>query len=291
MSAAEKRGPATTSATKAVARKAPAKKSATTKAAAGEGRTAAKKTSGTTRKTAAKKPAAKKSVAEKSVAKKTAAKKPAPKKSVAKKPATNKTATSKKTTAKKSTAKKTAKPNPAVTKSAPGAASRSTSTTTTNGTSRRTAVNETTSAAATAAKPARLATKDIKKLPIREGEEPWTKAELDEVRTELEADIVRQQGQIEATEAELAGLLRDGSDGAGRDPADVGSSNFERDQEMSLAQNAREMLDQSQLALRNIEAGTFGTCENCGEPIGKGRLMVFPRATLCVKCKQRQERR
>ncbi|MBI4900753.1 MAG: TraR/DksA C4-type zinc finger protein, partial [Actinobacteria bacterium] len=86
-------------------------------------------------------------------------------------------------------------------------------------------------------------------------------------------------------------LLRDGGDGAGRDPADVGSSNFERDQEMSLAQNAREMLEQSQLALRLFDERQYGTCEMCGTPIGKARLQVFPRATMCVRCKQREERR
>ena len=97
--------------------------------------------------------------------------------------------------------------------------------------------------------------------------------------------------QIEISTAELVGLLRDGSEGAGRDPADVGSANFERDAEMSLANNAREMLDQSRLALRHIELGTYGSCDNCGQPIGKGRLQAFPRATLCVTCKQREERR
>lgn len=290
MSAAKKRAASTTAAGKATATKAPAKKTAAQKAPAAKKaaakksaakKTAATRTSGTNR------PTAKKAAPKKTAAKKTGQAKAtgATNKSVAKKSATKKTAPS------KSTTKKAATNKAAATRTAPPATPRSMSTTQTpDTTSRKTAVNNN-STTATAEKPARLAAKDIKKLPVRPGEDPWTKAELDEVRAELEADIVRQQAQIEATEAELAGLLRDGSDGAGRDPADVGSSNFERDQEMSLAQNAREMLDQTQLALRNIGTGTFGTCENCGEPIGKGRLMVFPRATLCVTCKQRQERR
>ena len=85
--------------------------------------------------------------------------------------------------------------------------------------------------------------------------------------------------------------MREGSDGAGRDPADVGSSNFERDQEMSLAANQREMLDQARLALALFDEGRYGLCKNCGEPIGKARLQAFPRATMCVSCKQREERR
>jgi DnaK suppressor protein len=132
---------------------------------------------------------------------------------------------------------------------------------------------------------------NVAALPVRPGEDPWTDAELSEVTATLEEDIVRFQSQIEISTAELVGLLRDGSEGAGRDPADVGSANFERDAEMSLANNAREMLDQSRLALRHIQLGTYGSCDNCGQPIGKGRLQAFPRATLCVTCKQREERR
>ncbi|HEX8487852.1 MAG TPA: TraR/DksA family transcriptional regulator [Propionibacteriaceae bacterium] len=132
---------------------------------------------------------------------------------------------------------------------------------------------------------------DVSALPVRPGEDPWTADELDEVSQVLADDIVRFQSQIEVSTAELVGLLRDGSEGAGRDPADVGSANFERDAEMSLANNAREMLDQSKLALRHIQLGTYGSCDNCGQPIGKYRLQAFPRATLCVTCKQREERR
>jgi DnaK suppressor protein len=128
-------------------------------------------------------------------------------------------------------------------------------------------------------------------LPVRPGEDAWTEAELAEVIEVLEADIVRFRDQLATSTAELVNLLRDGTEGAGRDPADVGSANFERDAEMSLANNAREMLDQSKLALRHIELGTYGSCDLCGQPIGKGRLQAFPRATLCVKCKQREERR
>ncbi len=132
---------------------------------------------------------------------------------------------------------------------------------------------------------------DPEALPVRHGEEPWTEAELAEIRTELDEEVTRLLEQIENSNAELVGLLRDGSDGAGRDPADVGSTNFERDHEISLANNARELLDQSQLALKHIANGTYGICDNCGQPIGKGRLQAFPRATLCVSCKQREERR
>ncbi len=70
----------------------------------------------------------------------------------------------------------------------------------------------------------------------------------------------------------------------------MGSSTFERDHELSLANHSRDLLEQIGHALARIDAGTYGSCENCGNPIGKLRLMAFPRATLCVSCKQLEER-
>lgn len=128
-------------------------------------------------------------------------------------------------------------------------------------------------------------------IPVAEGEKPWTADELAEIRDELTSEVARLERTISVAQAGLEDLFADGSDGAGRDPADVGSTNFERDQEMSLAANAREMLEQAQLALRLFDSGEYGTCESCGNPIGKDRLQVFPRATLCMTCKRREERR
>lgn len=85
--------------------------------------------------------------------------------------------------------------------------------------------------------------------------------------------------------------MRDSGDGAGDDEADAGAKTYEREQEISLANNARDMLDQTVHALERIDQGTYGACESCGQPIGKARLQAFPRATLCLNCKQRQERR
>ena len=128
-------------------------------------------------------------------------------------------------------------------------------------------------------------------LPVLEGEDPWTEEEVAEQRAELQDELERLERRIATTEAELESLLKGGTDGAGRDPADVGSSNFERDQEVSLVHNVREMAEQLRLAITRFDDGEYGLCEVCGQPIGKGRLQVFPRATLCVTCKQREERR
>jgi DnaK suppressor protein len=107
----------------------------------------------------------------------------------------------------------------------------------------------------------------------------------------LHEEATRLRAEIHAAEEEIADLFRDGGEGAGHDQADVGSTTFERDHEMSLANLSRELLTQIEHALERIEDGSYGVCESCGNPIGKLRLMAFPRATLCVSCKQRQERR
>ena len=128
-------------------------------------------------------------------------------------------------------------------------------------------------------------------LPVREGEEPWTTDELAEVRVTLEEEVARLRSEIDEAQADLDELLLDSSDGSGDDQADAGSKTFEREQEMSLTNNAREMLLQAEHALGRIEDGSYGVCERCGSPIGKERLKAFPRATLCMACKQREERR
>ena len=128
-------------------------------------------------------------------------------------------------------------------------------------------------------------------LQVREDETPWTAAELREVRTELEHDVARLTSEIEMAETGLHELLRDSGEGTGDDQADAGAKTFEREQEIALANNSREMLVQSNRALTAIDDGTYGVCESCALPVGKMRLQAFPRATLCVSCKQRQERR
>jgi DnaK suppressor protein len=128
-------------------------------------------------------------------------------------------------------------------------------------------------------------------LPVRPGEENWTEAELDEVRTELENEIKELRADIAKAESAIAERMGDAVADAGDDPADAGAKTFQREQELALTQNARELLAQNERALARIEAGTYGVCESCGQPIGKARLQAFPRATLCVACKQREERR
>ena len=119
----------------------------------------------------------------------------------------------------------------------------------------------------------------------------FSAAELGEIRARLTAEIDGLLGEVNRAESDMADRLRDGVDGAGDDQADQGSRASEREHEVSLANNARDLIAQNQRAIERIDEGSYGVCESCGGPIGKERLRAFPRATLCVMCKQREERR
>ena len=221
--------------------------------------------------------------------------------SVAKTPA-KKTA-AKKTTAQKSPAKKTA----AAKTTAKKAAVTSTTRTATKAPAKKAAEKTVTAQTTPPAKKAPATRAPAKKAPVKkagqsngaapaklvvlEAEDPWTKAELKEVRAQLNDDVKRLTGELAEVEEDLAGMIANSGEGAGNDQADVGSASFERDQEMVIVNNARDMLEQSEHALERIADGSYGQCEICGNPIGKNRLMAFPRATLCLSCKQREERR
>jgi RNA polymerase-binding transcription factor DksA len=124
-----------------------------------------------------------------------------------------------------------------------------------------------------------------------EGEAPWTAAELKSIRAEIAKDLERLRHELSVVEAEMNELIADSGEGAGDDQADSGTKTFEREHEMSLVINARDMVLQTERALERIDAKSYGYCEDCGAAIGKARLQVFPRATLCMICKQKEERR
>ena len=75
------------------------------------------------------------------------------------------------------------------------------------------------------------------------------------------------------------------------DLADRASSETDRAIELRARDRQRKLISKIDAALQRIDDGTYGVCESCGNPIGKMRLMAFPRATLCMTCKQREERR
>ncbi|MEU5482183.1 TraR/DksA family transcriptional regulator [Streptomyces mirabilis] len=262
-----------------------ATKAAVGKKAAATGKAAA--TKGATKKAVAKKAVAKKSVAEKSVAKEAVTKEAVARKAVAKKADGKNVARKSSGTARKSTS--TAKKS--VASAAEGAAKAAKTTGATTVVAKKTPGTATAAQNPTAVPKARIAAVEPGELAVRPGEDPWTPEEVAEARAELQSEALRLSTEISSSEESIAGLMRDSGDGAGDDQADTGTKNITREHEMALAANAREMLEQTERALERLDAGTYGLCENCGNPIGKARMQAFPRATLCVECKQKQERR
>jgi RNA polymerase-binding transcription factor DksA len=126
---------------------------------------------------------------------------------------------------------------------------------------------------------------------VSESESPWTAAEIKAIKTEISKELDRLRKELAIVELEMDELIQESGEGAGDDQADAGTKTFEREHEMSLVINARDMVLQTERALERIDNKTYGNCEECGSPIGKARLQVFPRATLCMLCKQKEERR
>ncbi|GGX04300.1 TraR/DksA family transcriptional regulator [Streptomyces noursei] len=243
------------------------------------GHPAAPETSEQHEKAAPEKAAVKKAPAKKAAPAKTAAKKTAAKKTAAKKAAAKK-ATAKKATAKKAAAARTTGQAPAAEKTGANTV-----------VAKKTAEDASVAHGADSAVPPARAAATPGELAVRPGEDPWTPAEVAEARSALMDEVGRLRAEIVAAGDAIAGLMRDSGDGAGDDEADTGTKNITREHELALASNAREMLRQTERALGRLDAGTYGLCENCGQPIGKARMQAFPRATLCVECKQKQERR
>ncbi|MFN0250064.1 MAG: TraR/DksA family transcriptional regulator [Kofleriaceae bacterium] len=74
------------------------------------------------------------------------------------------------------------------------------------------------------------------------------------------------------------------------DEMDLASSEYIQSFEFRLRGREKFLLSKLDLALKKIEEGTFGVCETCEEPIGKKRLEARPETSLCIKCKEDQER-
>ncbi len=74
------------------------------------------------------------------------------------------------------------------------------------------------------------------------------------------------------------------------DEVDLASSEYIQSFSLRLRGRERNFLDKIEMALRKLERGEFGVCEECGGMIGKKRLEARPETTLCIRCKEDQER-
>lgn len=74
------------------------------------------------------------------------------------------------------------------------------------------------------------------------------------------------------------------------DEMDLASSEYLQSFTFRLRGREKVFLDKIEKALRKIEDGSFGTCEECAEEISVKRLEARPETTLCIRCKEDQER-
>ncbi|MFQ5945320.1 MAG: TraR/DksA family transcriptional regulator [Anaerolineae bacterium] len=94
----------------------------------------------------------------------------------------------------------------------------------------------------------------------------------------------------EATMAEMS-RLRVALQSEVDDDVEEGDPNmYEREKILALLQNLERKLESVDRALRKVEKGSYGVCENCGNPIDPARLKAIPHAVLCIDCKARAER-
>lgn len=117
--------------------------------------------------------------------------------------------------------------------------------------------------------------------------------ELDQFRQLLEFLRNRLQGDVEQMTSEaLHGNSRDHTGNLSSVPlhlADLGTENFDQDFTLSLIENEQETLEQIRGALDRIQRGTYGICDECGQPIARQRLQALPYTPYCIECARKLE--
>lgn len=107
--------------------------------------------------------------------------------------------------------------------------------------------------------------------------------------TEQRSTIVEERGRL-AEEASPSVVDASAADTAEGNSADSAAETLDRGIELSLEDNAEHLLACIDAALGRIDAGTYGRCERCAEPISEERLEALPYATKCIECKRLEER-
>ena len=121
-----------------------------------------------------------------------------------------------------------------------------------------------------------------------------TKPEIKELRARLEEERVELDTQLTTiVEDTFATTQSDMSGDVGLDDesADAGTATFEREKDLSIENNVRDLLQKIDRALRRMDEGTYGVCDICGKPIEKARIKALPYVDLCIKDAQARSRR
>ena len=122
----------------------------------------------------------------------------------------------------------------------------------------------------------------------------FPKKELEELRTRLLEEKTELEDQL--TTIEETSFSQTQSDISGEvsfddENADAGTFTFERERDLSIENNVRDLLSKIDRALSRMDEGTFGVCSRCGKHIEKARVKALPYVDLCIKDAQAQTRR
>ncbi len=113
------------------------------------------------------------------------------------------------------------------------------------------------------------------------------KGRLEEERGELRDQLTTiEEETFSTSQSELSGDV-----GLDDESADAGTATFEREKDLSIENNVRDLLAKIERALSRIENGSYGTCERCGKPIEKARIKALPYVDMCIKDAQARSRR
>ncbi|HYZ12637.1 MAG TPA: TraR/DksA C4-type zinc finger protein [Actinomycetota bacterium] len=126
------------------------------------------------------------------------------------------------------------------------------------------------------------------------GKTAYSQKELDELRERLLAEQVELQEQLATIEEQSFATSQSDISGEvsfDEENADAGTFTFERERDLSIENNVRDLLGKIDRALARMDDGTYGFCSRCGKPIEKARLKALPYADLCIKDAQAQARR
>ena len=105
-------------------------------------------------------------------------------------------------------------------------------------------------------------------------------------REALLAEQARARERVAALEREFAGLAEAASSAGTDDEHDPEGATlaFERQHAAALLEAAREQVTAIDAALERLAEGRYGSCDQCGRPIGEDRLAARPAARTCIEC-------
>ena len=105
----------------------------------------------------------------------------------------------------------------------------------------------------------------------------------DATQSDLRASLEEERVSLRAQLAEL-GFGENGGLAYDQNFADSSQVTAERGEAEAVAQSLRETLSEVEHALAKFEAGSYGSCESCGQPISPARLEAKPAARYCIDC-------